>query len=288
MAKYIEYTKGAVPVIENMKPTTIDSGGYLKTPNLYARYLQLRKNEVLEDSLENSTSHEFFVLKGSGQTIVHSEPEMIINWNKGDVFIIPYQEKGAKHISFEDNILIFKVDDSPLLNYLFCKPLGQKFLPTHFLHTDIMREIEKYSQENSASERNRNGVLLTTEQMMNERLNTITHTLWSLYNKISPNSVQEPHRHNSVAIDLCIEVDEEASQNGLVYTLMGKDVDENNKIVDPIKMTWKKNNCFTTPPGWWHSHHNESQKPAWVFPIQDAGLHTYMQTLDISFSQKSK
>ena len=288
MAKYIEYTKGAVPVLESMKPTSIDCEGHIKTPNLYARYLQLIKNEVFLDNLKNSTSHEFFVLEGSGQTIINSEPKNIINWNKGDVFIIPYQENGAKHIPFEDNVIIFKVDDSPLLDYLSSKPVGQKFSPTHFLHNDIMREIENYSEEKGCSERNRNGVLLTTEQMMNERLNTITHTLWSLYNQIPPNSVQEPHRHNSVAIDLCIEVDEESSKNGMVYTLMGKELDKNNQIVDPVKMVWKKHCCFTTPPGWWHSHHNESQQTAWVFPIQDAGLHTYMQTLDINFSQKSK
>lgn len=38
-----------------------------------------------------------------------------------------------------------------------------------------------------------------------------------------------------------------------------------------------------TPPGWWHSHHNESDDVAWVLPIQDAGLYTHQRTLDIRF-----
>ena len=38
-----------------------------------------------------------------------------------------------------------------------------------------------------------------------------------------------------------------------------------------------------TPPGWWHSHHNESGESAWVLPIQDAGLFTHQRTLDIRF-----
>jgi gentisate 1,2-dioxygenase len=63
---------------------------------------------------------------------------------------------------------------------------------------------------------------------------------------------------------------------------MGKEI-KDNKIVDPIKMLWKKNHAFVTPPGWWHSHHNESNICARVFPVQDAGLHTYMETLDINF-----
>lgn len=39
-----------------------------------------------------------------------------------------------------------------------------------------------------------------------------------------------------------------------------------------------------SPAGWWHSHHNESDEPAWVLPIQDAGLYTRQRTLDIRFS----
>ena len=33
-----------------------------------------------------------------------------------------------------------------------------------------------------------------------------------------------------------------------------------------------------------HSHHNETGVPAWVLPMQDAGLYTYQRTLDIRFS----
>jgi gentisate 1,2-dioxygenase len=43
-----------------------------------------------------------------------------------------------------------------------------------------------------------------------------------------------------------------------------------------------------TPPGLWHSHHNESGLPAHILPIQDAGLHTYLRTLNILFSRPGK
>jgi hypothetical protein len=39
-----------------------------------------------------------------------------------------------------------------------------------------------------------------------------------------------------------------------------------------------------TPPGLWHSHHNESGRSAHLVPIQDAGLHTYLRSLDIRFA----
>ena len=119
--------------------------------------------------------------------------------------------------------------------------------------------------------------------MVEEKLNTLTHTMWSLLNSISPDTVQKPHKHNSIAVDLCIYANDE--EEGKVYTIMGKEIDEKGNILNPVKMIWKSGCTFTTPPGWWHSHHNESSEIAWVFPIQDAGLHTYLRTLDIQFQK---
>jgi hypothetical protein len=42
---------------------------------------------------------------------------------------------------------------------------------------------------------------------------------------------------------------------------------------------------FVTPPGLWHSPHNESGHPAHILPIQDAGLHTFLRMLDIRCSR---
>ena len=85
------------------------------------------------------------------------------------------------------------------------------------------------------------------------------------------------HRHNSVALDLAVS----AAPN--VYTLMGKEIDANGDIIDPIRCDWIPGGVFITPPGWWHSHHNESDEVAWVLPMQDAGLYTHQRTLDIRF-----
>lgn len=40
-----------------------------------------------------------------------------------------------------------------------------------------------------------------------------------------------------------------------------------------------------SPPGYWHSHHNESDEDAIVLPIQDAGLLIHMQVLDFQYVQ---
>ena len=65
---------------------------------------------------------------------------------------------------------------------------------------------------------------------------------------------------------------------------MGPELDEGGWVKDPIRLDWASGACFVTPPGWWHSHHNDSEVDAWVLPLQDAGLHTHMRTLNIEFS----
>ena len=69
------------------------------------------------------------------------------------------------------------------------------------------------------------------------------------------------------------------------YTLLGPDLDPaSGAIADPVRVDWEPGAAFVTPPGYWHSHHNRSGAPARILPIQDAGLQTYLRSLDIRFS----
>ena len=68
------------------------------------------------------------------------------------------------------------------------------------------------------------------------------------------------------------------------YTLVGTDIDENGQIRNPTRVDWAPGLAFVTPPGYWHAHFNESQSEAFLIPIQDAGLQTYLRALDIRFS----
>ena len=67
---------------------------------------------------------------------------------------------------------------------------------------------------------------------------------------------------------------------------MGKSLNKDGTIKDPERFDWQPHSVFVTPPGLWHSHHNESGLPAHILPIQDAGLHTYLRTLNILFSRQ--
>ena len=276
-----EYTSAAVPIIDELKPTFLsyDENNFIQTPSLLIQYIHISQGKRINQNLRNATSHVFYVLDGEGTTIYLNGE---IHWKQGDVFTLPSYNLHAIHRCSEDSIL-FYANDSPLLNFLHVNPSKPRFLPTHYKCDIMLKQIEDFNNEEDAKIRNRNGILLSNKRMVEEKLNTLTHTMWSLLNSISPDTVQKPHKHNSIAVDLCIYANDE--EEGKVYTIMGKEIDEKGNILNPVKMIWKSGCTFTTPPGWWHSHHNESSEIAWVFPVQDAGLHTYLRTLDIQFQK---
>lgn len=244
------------------------------TPNLMASYLRICPNESLATDA-CATSEMFYVIRGAGIT----ETEWgTTAWKEGDLFVIPTTEK-AVHTATED-AAIYWVSDSPILNYLGVKPTQQKFKPILFSHEHIQEKLMAEFDSPDALQRNRIGILFGNPACPLTK--TLTHTLWSLYNILPAGATQLPHRHNSVALDFCVAAGENT------YTLIGKEIDENGHIIDPIKAMWTPGSVFITPPGWWHSHHNESGENAIVLPIQDAGLQTYMQTLDIQFIKEQK
>merc|ERR1712070_636394 len=154
----------------------------------------------------------------------------------------------------------------------------------------MLSEVERISHEPGAEHRNRMGILLGNKATDFAAKGgtgtlTLTPTLWSLLNVLPPLDAQRPHRHNSVALDLCVyaKPPEEGGRSG-VYTMMGPELDEAmGQVKDGVRCDWTSGSVFVTPPGWWHSHHNETGEQAWVLPMQDAGLYTYQRTLDIRF-----
>jgi gentisate 1,2-dioxygenase len=133
-----------------------------------------------------------------------------------------------------------------LLSYLSVTPDCKKFKPTVFRKERMLAEVEAIRHQPGAEHRNRLGILLGNKITEDSTL-TLTHTLWSLLNMLPAGDAQRPHRHNSVAIDLCVS----ASPNGGVYTLMGPELGADGWVKDPIRCDWVAGGAFVTPPGWW-------------------------------------
>lgn len=237
------------------------------SPNLMASFLRICANDTL-NTTANATSQVFYVIRGAGRTQMK---DGTIEWKEGDLFTLP-NVPDAMHIASLDTA-IYWVHDAPLLAYLGVSPSSPRFEPVLYTKeflTHQLKEIRKVAEG-----RNRTGILLSNPNFPITM--TLTHTLWALYNVLPAGVTQKPHRHNSIALDFCVAAGENT------YTLIGKKIDDAGNIINPIKAVWTAGSAFITPPGWWHSHHNESEEDAIVLPIQDAGLIMNMQVLDFQY-----
>jgi gentisate 1,2-dioxygenase len=174
------------------------------SPNLMASFLRICTNEILETNA-TATSQAFYIIRGSGKTV--SEEHGEISWTEGDLFVYPASEKCAKHFATSDSA-IYWVNDEPLLNYLGVTPNVKKFNVTLFRKETMLAEVERIKHQPGAEHRNRMGILLGNK-ITEDSTKTLTHTLWSLLNMLPAGDAQRPHRHNSVALDLCVNAPSE-------------------------------------------------------------------------------
>jgi len=296
-----------IPIIKKNVETCITGVNYIDnselyninykatSPNLLASFIVLdkinkdkthiKKLNISKENEINASSHLFYVLSGKctfklkeNQTI-GKKRKRNLNYqdfivNNGEIFICPaFYELIISNESDTEKTEIYYVNDSPLLNYLGAVTKNKIFRPCVYDKNFIQENLKNLSDPNN----NRKGILLSNLDTEKIGVNTITPTLWSLYNELPAKTVQKPHRHNSVALDLCIFCSD--SEN--VYTLVGDELDENGKIVNPTKVNWVQGEMFITPPGLWHSHNNEGDTDAYILPIQDAGLLLYQRILGI-------
>ena len=233
-------------------------------------YKEFESESQTENKNWIGSSHFFFVMKGNCDFMIDNESN---NLSSGDIIIVPFFNTLKIKNNTVEEVYIYYINDSPLVNYLGCKPIEKTFKSSIYSKEFIMSNLIKLSNPNN----NRKGILLSNEDTEKIGVNTITPVLWSLYNELPPQTNQKPHKHNSVALDLCISCSD--SEN--IYTLIGDELDENNKIINPKKVHWKQFEMFITPPGLWHSHHNDGNTYAYILPIQDAGILLYQRILGI-------
>jgi gentisate 1,2-dioxygenase len=264
--------------------------GPATSPGLLASFVVIRPGEHLETG-PDATSELYHCLRGSGESRFeqHQPGGRTLTgqmaWRAGDFVTLPSgcttvhaahpPEPGAGDGAGAGppTALLYRVTDAPLLRYLGVTPSRPQFAPTRFDGEVALARLAEVERDPAAADRSRVSVLLgntATPQTL-----TVTPTLWAMLGILPAGRVQRPHRHQSVALDLITRCAPGC------YSLIGSRVDGRGAIVDPVRVDWEAEGAFVTPPGLWHSHHNESGHPAYLVPIQDAGLHTYLRSLDI-------
>ena len=246
------------------------------TPNLLASFIKVENNGRIElknilYNEFNATSHLFYIIKGNASIYINDDEEKKIY--SGDILISPCFSSLVISNKSDEELLIYYINDSPLVNYLGSRAEKKIFKVAIYTNAFLLQQLNDLSNKKN----NRKGILLSNKDTEELGINTITPVLWALYNELPPKTTQKPHKHNSVALDLCIRCYD--SEN--IYTLIGDTLDENGQILNPTKVNWKEGSMFITPPGLWHSHNNDGHTYAYILPIQDAGLLLYQRILGI-------
>jgi gentisate 1,2-dioxygenase len=294
-AQYFEYTSSADPIGARLisrvpfrtfpaslymdgpsRAIALDLSGELGIavpatgPGLRAHFVRVLAGERLDLGDVPTTSQVFYVIRGRGEA-VHGDVR--IRFGAGDFLALP---ASSVTISAEETTALYYVNDAPLLHYLGVAPTGPRFAPTHYPAARAHDELRKVADDPRAGKRNRISILLGNSRFPQTR--TVTHVLWAMFGIVPAHAVQKAHRHQSIALDFIVDC-----RPGC-YSLVGTELDAEGRIARPTRVEWEPGMAFVTPPGYWHAHYNESDAPAHLIPIQDAGLHTYLRSLDIRFA----
>lgn len=294
-AQFFEYSAAANPIRPSLTPAIphrlfpaslhqsgptrivpLDLSGELKcqgpatAPGLCAHFIRIEAGETVRLD-PNATSQVCYVIRGSGQL---RTAETGFEWSAGDFFTMPGGSESV--LSASSDAALYYVNDAPLLTYLGARVEHCRFQATLYTAEQADRELERISGEPGAAERSRISVLLGNEEFPLTR--TVTHVLRAMYGIVPAHSAQKPHRHQSVALDFIVDCEPGC------YSLVGPQLTNAGDIHNPVRVDWQPGSVFVTPPGHWHAHYNETDRPARLIPIQDAGLQTYLRTLDIRFA----
>ncbi|QHE10554.1 cupin [Burkholderia glumae] len=295
-AEYFEYTSSANPIgaklisrvpYRSFAASLCDSGptrvvpldlsaelgcDYPATgPGLLASFVRIVAGEQVTVD-PNATSQVCYVIDGAGSV---AQRDSAFRFGRGEFFSLPGGAPAT--LRADSTARLYYVSDAPLLAYLGARAAQPRFAPTLYPAARARAELDKVAAAPGAARRNRVSVLLGNRRFPQTR--TVTHSMWTMFGTIAPNSVQKPHRHQSIALDFIPHC-----RPG-VYTLVGTELDAAGDIVDAERVDWAPGMAFVTPPGYWHAHVNESNESAYVIPLQDAGLQTYLRALDIRFAR---
>ena len=260
---------GATRIVPLDLSEKLNCPGPATSPALCANFVRILAGEELTTA-PNATSQLIYVMRGQGVTTFGRDE---ISWKAGDFMALPTGAAALHKAKGES--AFYLVHDQPLLRYLGVQATEARFEPTLYTAENSMAELAKVQAAGEAANRSRVSILLANKAM--DQTLTITHTLWAMLGVLPVGAVQLPHRHQSVALDLILDCEPGC------YTLLGPKKDDQGHIVEAQRVDWKPYSAFVTPPGYWHAHYNESGKEAHLIPLQDAGLQTYLRTLDIQF-----
>lgn len=232
------------------------------TPTLLARYAKIRAGETLT-SCFNTSGTVYYVIRGQGRSMQDND---CIEWGAGDLFCFPGGQDTV-HEAGDADCLLFLVTNEPLLSFDRLSPAPAEKSAVESVHwpaDEIARQFEPVLKRPITKNTSGHAVLFSSEALSGST--NVLPTMNCAINTLESGKVQRPHRHNGVAVTLCIK-----GQG--VYSLIG------DKRVD-----WIDLGVQITPPAELHSHHNCGPDRMECLVFQDEALHYYTRTAGFSWT----
>jgi gentisate 1,2-dioxygenase len=231
------------------------------TPNLLARYIRVSAGDSISLALEAS-GETYFALQGD---VVINKANDRIDCGEGDVVCMP--GGGATTLTAGANdCIVYSVTDEPALAWLGARapaPDASHVAAVHYPAQQIDRQLNAVHQRTTDEQLTGKFVLFSSAG--SDVTNTATRTISLAINTLEAGGSQDAHRHNAVALTLCL-------QGEGVYSL-----------VDGERSDWYHNAVIVTPPAALHSHHNEGTEQMKSLVAQDGGLFYNARAVGFSF-----
>ena len=231
------------------------------TPNLLARYVRVSAGETVSLALEAS-GETYFALHND---VVISNGDDRIECGEGDVVCMPGGGETTLAAGANDCV-VYSVTDEPALAWLGARapaPGASHVGAVHYPAQQIDQQLNAVHERTTDERLTGKFVLFSSAGA--DVTNTATRTISLAMNTLEAGGAQDPHRHNAVALTLCLQAEG-------VYSL-----------VDGERSDWYQNAVIVTPPCALHSHHNEGTRQMVSLVAQDGGLFYNARAVGFSF-----
>jgi len=231
------------------------------TPNLLARYARVEAGRTL--ALAAACSGEaWYVLAGAGSV---RKGEDRIDWQAGDTFCLP-GGAAPTELAADGDSLLFVVTDEPGFAWNGSPaPVDgmARMQAVHYPHEASMSALEQVHARTPSEKPTGKFVLFTAPGL--DKSKTVTPSITLALNSLEPGGDQPPHRHNAVALTLCLDGDN-------LYSM-----------IDGERVDWQRHAVMVTPPLALHSHHNRGSRTMLSLVAQDGGVFYNARAVGFSF-----
>ena len=232
------------------------------TPILLTRYAKICTGEELSVSFK-AAGTVYYVIQGQGCS---EQDNDVIEWGEGDLFCFPGAGKTV-HKSVGGDSLLFLATNEPLLSVDRLTPPSAAEAVVEVVHwsaEEITRQFEPVLKRPITENTSGHALLFSSTAL--EGSTNILPTMNCALNTLEAGKDQRPHRHNGVAVTLCIRGHGVYSQ------------------IEDQRVDWIDYGVQITPPAALHSHHNRGQERMECLIFQDEALHYYTRTPGFSWT----